>query len=85
MFTSAFPNLKVTVEKILAEGAKVAYLWSATGVHEGELMGIPPTGKTITITGMAVDRFANGKSVEHWEISDQLGMLQQIGAVPAQA
>lgn len=82
MFFSAYPNIQVTIEDLVAEGDKLVARWSARGTHQGELMGIPPTGKEVTITGIAIDRFEDGKSVEHWEIFDQLGMMQQLGVVP---
>lgn len=83
MFVSAFPNLHVTIDDLVAEDNKTVLRWTARGTHRGELMGIPPTGKDICITGMAIDRFVGGKSVEHWEILDQLGMMQQLGVIPA--
>jgi len=57
--------------------------WTAHGTHKGELAGIPPTGKSSTVTGVAVDRIVNGKMVESWGIFDQFGMLQQLGVIPA--
>lgn len=83
MFFGAFPNILVTLEDLVAEGDKIVARWSARGTHQGELMGIPPTGKEVLITGIAIDRFEDGKSVEHWEIFDQLGMMQQLGVIPA--
>ena len=83
MFFTAFPNLQVTIEDLVAEDNKTVLRWSAQGTHQGDLMGIPPTGKDIFITGMAIDRFEGDKSVEHWEILDQLGMMQQLGVIPA--
>ncbi|HBY97984.1 MAG: ester cyclase [Ardenticatenaceae bacterium] len=83
MFFRAFPDIATTIEDLVAEGDKVVTRWSVRGTHRGELMGIPPTGKQVTVTGMAIDRFENGASVEHWEIFDQLGLLQQLGAIPA--
>jgi steroid delta-isomerase-like uncharacterized protein len=85
MYRAAFPDLHMTVDDVLAEGDKVAVRWSATGTHRGELMGIPPTGKRVTVTGMIMSRCAGGKFVEEHEIFDSLGMLQQLGAVPTAA
>jgi predicted ester cyclase len=82
MFIGAFPNLDVTVDDLVAEGNKTVLRWTARGTHQGDLMGVPPTGKNILITGMAIDRFEDGRSVEHWEILDQLGMMQQLGVIP---
>ncbi|MBX3082421.1 MAG: ester cyclase [Anaerolineae bacterium] len=83
MFFTGFPDIRVTIEDMVAEGDKVVAYWSATGTHQGDLMGIPPTGKYVTISGMAIDRLQGGKSVEHWEIIDQLGLMQQLGVIPA--
>ncbi len=78
-FLSAFPDIHVHIEDLIAEGDRVMTRWSAHGTHRGELMGIPPTGKTVNFTGIALDRFENGRSVEHWEEIDQMGLLQQLG------
>ncbi len=81
-FRSAFPDLSVTTDDIIAEGDKVVSRWTARGTHEGELMGIAPTGKEVTITGIDVLRIAEGKVVERWAEYDALGMMQQLGVVP---
>jgi steroid delta-isomerase-like uncharacterized protein len=83
MYRSAFPDVRSTIEDLVAEGDKVVVRWSATGTHRGELMGIPATGKRVTVTGIVIDRIAGGKIVEHWESFDQLSMMQQLGVVPA--
>ena len=83
MYRSAFPDLHYTIEDQIAEGDKVVTRWTARGTHKGELMGIPPTGKQGTVTGISVSRWANGKVVEIWINADDLGMLQQLGVVPA--
>jgi predicted ester cyclase len=70
---------------MMAEGDKVVWRWCITGTHAGELMGIPPTGKSIKISGIVISRFANGKWAEDYVNWDTLGMLQQIGVVPAMA
>lgn len=85
VYREAFPDLRATVEEQIAEGDKVLTRWSARGTHEGELLGIPPTGKQSTVTGMTLDRFEGGKIVESWDNWDTLGMLQQLGVVPAMA
>ena len=66
VFRSAFPDLQVTTEEIIAEGDKVVSRWTARGTHQGELMSIAPTGKEVTITGIDVLRIAEGKVVERW-------------------
>ena len=82
MYRNAFPDLRFTIEEQIAEGDKVVTRWTADGTHQGELAGIPPTNKTSTVTGVAVDRIANGKVVESWGIFDQFGMMQQLGLIP---
>ena len=84
MFFSAFPDTHIHIDDLLAEGDRVVTRWSAHGTHRGELMGIPPTGKTVNMSGIAIDRFEGGKSVEHWEIFDQMGLMQQLGVIPAE-
>lgn len=83
MYRTAFPDVHITIEDQVTEGDKIVTRWSARGTHQGELMGIPPTNKEVTVTGIAIDRIDRGKIVEHWEIFDQLGMMQQLGVVPA--
>ena len=61
---------------------KVVSRWTARGTHRGELMGIAPTGKQVAVTGINIERFANGKLVEGWSNYDTLGMLQQLGVIP---
>ena len=81
MFLTAFPDLKITAEDIVAEGDRVAVRWTATGTHRGDLMGIQATGKQVTISGMEILRIVDGKAVEHWEVFDQMSMMQQLGVV----
>jgi steroid delta-isomerase-like uncharacterized protein len=81
-FRSAFPDLHVTTEDIVAEGDKVVTRWTARGTHQGELMGIAPTGKEVTIKGIDVLRIAGGKMVERWAEYNDLELMQQLGAVP---
>ncbi len=82
MFISAFPDIKMTVEDEIAEGDKVVTRWTAIGTHTGELMGIPATGKQVTMKGVDINRFSGGKNVEHWGQLDQMGLMQQLGVVP---
>ena len=83
MYRTAFPDAHYTVEDQLAEGDKVVTRWSARGTHQGPLMGIPPTGKQGTVTGIGIARFEGGKIVEAWTEFDALGMMQQLGVVPS--
>lgn len=84
-YRAAFPDLRITIEEQLAERDVVATRWTATGTQTGELLGIGPTGKQATVTGLTIDRVADGKLVESWNNWDTLGMLQQLGVVPALA
>jgi steroid delta-isomerase-like uncharacterized protein len=78
----AIPDMQVKLEDMIAEGDKVACRWTATGTHKDEFMGVPATNKQITLTGIHIDRIANGKVVETWNYSDMLGVMQQLGAIP---
>jgi predicted ester cyclase len=81
-YRSAFEGAQITVKHQIAEGDVVASRWEGRGRHTGELMGISPTGREVTVTGQTISRLAGGKIVEEWTNWDTLGMLQQIGAVP---
>jgi steroid delta-isomerase-like uncharacterized protein len=82
LYRTAYPDTHFTIEDQIAEGDKVVTRWSATGTHRGDLMGIAPTGKRVTVTGMTINRIAGGKIVETWNNFDALGQLQQLGVVP---
>jgi steroid delta-isomerase-like uncharacterized protein len=78
----AFPDMKATVEDLLADGDKVIARVSYRGTHHGAFMGIPPTGKPITVMGINIFRIANGKMVEHWGLTDRITALRQLGVAP---
>jgi steroid delta-isomerase-like uncharacterized protein len=82
MYRRAFPDLRMTIDEQIAEGDRVVTRWTCRGTHRGELMGIEPSGKQVTVTGMLISRLSAGKVAEEWESYDALGMLRQIGAVP---
>lgn len=82
VFCSAFPDLRISQDDVIAEGDQVMTRFTAHGTHRGELQGIPPTGKQMTITGIEIVRVSGGKIVEAWSEFDQLGMLQQLDVVP---
>jgi steroid delta-isomerase-like uncharacterized protein len=84
-YLAGFPDGKITIDEQLAEGDLVASRWTGRGTHQGELMGIPPTGKQVTVSGITISRVKNGKVVEEWSNWDTLGMLQQLGVVPEMA
>lgn len=75
----AFPDLSVAPETLVADEESLAFAYTMTGTHRGPLMGIAPTGKKIRIRGLQISKFRDGKMVERWGSSDQLGMLQQLG------
>src|SRR5947209_11868998 len=81
MFVQGFPDFHITIEDMIAEGDKVATRGSFTGMHNGEFMHIPATGKHVTVSYMDVWRMENGKAVENWVQIDQLGMMQQLGVI----
>ena len=78
---SAFPDMQVEVKKLVAEGDSVAFAYTLTGTHQGDFNGHKPTGKAIKVRGMQIGRFVDGKMVERWGSSDELGILKQIGAI----
>lgn len=78
----AFPNLRMDIEDMLAEGDKVVVRWTVRGTHQGDLAGIPPTGKQVTITGTWILRVVGGKIAEQWGVFDALGLMQQLGVIP---
>jgi steroid delta-isomerase-like uncharacterized protein len=71
------------IEDMIAEGDKVVTRLTAYGTHVGEMAGIPPTGHKLTMTAIAIHRIADGKIVEHWSDKDTLGLMQQLGVIPA--
>ncbi len=83
---SAFPNLQITIEDLVAEGDQVAMRWTFRGTNTGDLvtpMPLPATGKQVTVLGITIVRLAGGKAVEVWSQGDTLGFLQQLGLIPA--
>jgi len=84
-FVDAFPDLRLMVEDIMAEGDRVAARVSFRGSHNGPFQGIPPTNKHVTFTSIEMNRMVDGKVAEHWVEIDLLGLLQQLGATPAES
>jgi steroid delta-isomerase-like uncharacterized protein len=82
---AALPDMHWTVEDLIAEGDKVVVRYTCRGTHQGEFMGMPPTGKTVTVAAIIISRFAGGKCVEDWEEADMLGLFKQLGAIPQMA
>jgi steroid delta-isomerase-like uncharacterized protein len=78
---AAFPDMRLTVEDQIAEGDKVVTRWTGEMTHSGELSGVEPSGNKVTISGITIDRFEDGKIVEAWRSMDTLGLLRGIGAL----
>jgi len=83
MFRSAFPDFKATIDDIIAEGDKVVVRGTWSGTHKGEFMGIAPTGKRVSFGVIDIVRIEGGKFVEHWGQMDNMGLMQQLGLIPA--
>lgn len=79
----AFPDLSVALETLVADEDSIAIAYTLTGTQNGPLMGIAPTGKTMKIRGVQISKFKDGRMVERWGSSDELGMLRQLGSVAA--
>jgi predicted ester cyclase len=82
MLRAAFSGLKFSMEDTITEGDQIAIRFLATGTHTGEFAGAPASGKPISVNGIDIIRFEGGKAVEHWGFMDQVGLMQQIGAMP---
>ena len=78
---TAFPDMKVEVKKLVADADSVAFAYTLTGTHQGDFNGHAPTGKAIKVRGLQIGQFVDGKMVERWGSSDELGILKQIGVV----
>ena len=82
MVLSAFPDYHSTVEDQIAEGDEVVTRFSSQGTHQGEFLGIAPTGNRVRVTGIDIARVEEGKIVESWSEADMLGMMTQLGVIP---
>jgi steroid delta-isomerase-like uncharacterized protein len=82
MFRAALPDLQIHIDDEIAEGDRITTRFMVHGTHQGELMGIPATGKEVTISGIMISRIVGGKIKERWEESDMMGMLVQLGVAP---
>ena len=83
MFRTAFPDIHIEIEDQVAEGDKVVTRWTGTGTHEGDLMGIAPTGNKVTLPGMEIVRISGGKLAEGWEGYDSMVLMEQLGVMPS--
>ena len=82
MYRGAYPDTHFTIEEQISEGDHVVTRWTGQGTHRGELLGIAPTGKLVTVTGIEFDRVSGGRIEETWVNYDALGMMQQLGVIP---
>jgi steroid delta-isomerase-like uncharacterized protein len=82
IYLSAFPDLHIQIEDQIAEEDRVVSRFTAHGTHKSELMGIPATGKAVTVSGINISRIGGGKVQERWEEADTMGLMQQLGVVP---
>ena len=85
LYLNAFPDVHFSIEDEVSEGDTVVIRWTVTGTHNGDLPGVPRTGKPISVTGITIARLSDGKFVESWNNWDALGMMQQLGAIPVEA
>ncbi|MGE3799078.1 MAG: ester cyclase [Thermomicrobiales bacterium] len=84
MMHAAFPDIHYTIEDMIAEGDRIATRWTLQGTHRSAFLGVPPTGKQVSVEGIHILRFEDGMVVECWEVWDQLSLLRQLGAAPTQ-
>ncbi len=82
-FVTAFPDLRFTVQDIVGEKEKLAVAWTISGTHKGEYIGIPSTNKKVSVDGITIHHIVNGKIMDSYVSWDALGMMRQLGAVPA--
>jgi steroid delta-isomerase-like uncharacterized protein len=82
-YLTAFPDMQITIHDDFVAGDKTVTRWTATGTHNGDLPGLPRTGKRISVHGITIARLSNGKFIESWNNWDALGMMQQLGAIPS--
>ena len=81
-FRRGFPDVVSTIEDLMAEGDKVVARWRSRATHQGDYMGIAPTGNEVEFTGISFYRIEEGKIAQSWNIEDRLGLMRQIGAFP---
>ncbi len=82
---AAFPDMRMDVQDVIASGDKAVARVRVSGTHEGEFMGIPPTGNQVSMNLIDITRFGNdGLAREHWGVADQLAMMQQLGVIPSE-
>lgn len=85
MSLQAFSDFQIAIEDAIAEGDQVVIRWTMKGTHQGELLGIPPTGVQVTQTGATIFRLAGARIAEAWYFADNLSLMQQMGVIPMDA
>ena len=85
IFRSAFPDMRMDAHEVLADGDLLCARATMSGTHQGEFMGMPPSGKRFEVTGFDLLRIRDGQVTEHWGLMDAMKMMQQLGAIPEQA
>ena len=85
LYLKAFPDIRFNIEDEISDGDTAVIRWTVTGTHNGDLPGLPRTGRPISVTGITIARLSDGKFIESWNNWDALGMMQQLGAVPTEA
>jgi steroid delta-isomerase-like uncharacterized protein len=85
LYLDAFPDLRFTIQDVISADDKVVTRWSVTGTHNGDLPGLPRTGRAISLSGITIGRVSEAKFAESWNNWDALGMMQQLGAIPVEA
>jgi steroid delta-isomerase-like uncharacterized protein len=85
MYREAFPDIRAEVKQVIVEGDIIAVRGKFSGTHEGEFMGVPASGKRFEVDAVDFVRVEDGKAAEHWGVTDVMGLMQQIGALPAPA
>ena len=81
MYRSAFPDLHFETGEMICEGDTVAHRWTLTGTHEGEMMGVEPTGRKVEVSGVEMNHVENGRITASWTVSDAMGLMKQLGAL----
>ena len=82
MMRTAFPDFRMNIEDMLAEGDRGVVRSTMTGTHRGDFMGVPATGKSINVAAIDIVRFSGGRVAEHWGVTDTAGMMEQLGVAP---
>lgn len=81
MFRTSFPDFTATIEDMIQQGDKLVVRSRMSGTHQGEFMGVPPSGKSFDITAIDIVEFRDGKCVAHWGVTDTAAMMEQLGMV----